>query len=181
MRTRPAATKLAIVFALATLVPFATGCSKSPKDKLQGKWVGEKIDNVPIDQEARATGWVKGTTFEFKGEKVIVTIPAEEPRTGSYAVSAQSSTKMNVSFTRANGDVDEASFTLASEGKVIKWDIGNDRTVTLSKALLSPRVRLLVRRSDERETGASPEENAGNAQRRTRQWEPLVRGGRIDP
>ena len=136
MRTRPAATKLAIVFALATLVPFATGCSKSPKDKLQGKWVGEKVDNVPIDQEARATGWVKGTTFEFKGDKVVVTIPAEEPRTGTYSVSSLNANKLNVAFTRANGDVDEASFTLAGEGKVIKWDIGNERTITLARQLL---------------------------------------------
>lgn len=136
MRTRPATTKLVFVFALATLVPFATGCSKSPKDKLQGKWVGEKVDNVPIDQESRATGWVKGTTFEFKGDKVIVTIPAEEPRTGTYSVSSLSANKLNVAFTRANGDIDEASFTLAGEGKLIKWDIGNERTVTLARRLL---------------------------------------------
>lgn len=135
MRTRPAATKLAVIFALATLVPFATGCSKSPKDKLQGKWVGEKVDNVPLDQEARATGWVKGTTFEFKGDKVIVTIPAEEPRTGTYSVSSVTANKLNVAFTRANGDIDEATFTLGAEGKRIKWDIGNERTVTLARQL----------------------------------------------
>ena len=126
---------LAPLAALLVLASFATGCSKSPKDKLQGKWVGEKVDNVPIDQEARATGWVKGTTFEFKGDKVIVTIPAEEPRTGHFAVVPQSASKLNVSFTRANGEVDEATFILASEGKSLRWDIGNERTVTLSKAL----------------------------------------------
>jgi hypothetical protein len=135
MHVRPAAAKLAAVFALVTLVPFATGCSKSPKDKLQGKWVGDKVDNVPLDQEARATGWVKGTTFEFKGDKVIVTIPAEEPRTGTFNVAGVNGNKLNVAFTRANGDIDEATFTLAAEGKAIKWDIGNDRTVTLARSL----------------------------------------------
>jgi hypothetical protein len=137
MTIRTAARQFATVLALATLVPFATGCSKGPKDKLQGKWVGEKIDNVPVDAEARATGWVKGTTFEFKGDKVIVTIPAEEPRTGTFTVAnvGGNKNKLSVAFTRANGDIDEASFTLADEGKALKWDIGNERTVTLARSL----------------------------------------------
>ncbi|MFO0660670.1 MAG: hypothetical protein U0165_12690 [Polyangiaceae bacterium] len=44
------------------------------------------IDNIPRDQESRAMGWVKGTSFEFKGSKVTVVVPAEEPRTGEFKV-----------------------------------------------------------------------------------------------
>ena len=55
---------------------FIAGCSKRPEDKLAGKWVGDRIDNVSADQVARATGWVKGTTLEFAGDKLTVAVPA---------------------------------------------------------------------------------------------------------
>src|SRR5271155_5594787 len=72
--------------ALAITLPAAAGCEKSPRDKLQGRWLGESIENVPVSQAQKATGWVKGSAIEFSGNKVTVTIPAETPRTGSFKV-----------------------------------------------------------------------------------------------
>ncbi|HVK70425.1 MAG TPA: hypothetical protein VM694_38495, partial [Polyangium sp.] len=76
--------KTALVLAAVAL--FVSGCGKTPKDRLQGRWLGESIENVPEPHLAKAMGWVKGTAFEFTGGKVTVTIPAESPRTGSFRV-----------------------------------------------------------------------------------------------
>ena len=84
---------------LATLVLLA-GCGKSPKDKLAGKWVGDRIDNVSADQVASATGWVKMTTFEFAGDSITVTIPSEPPRKGTYKVSRVDGDTLVLAFAR---------------------------------------------------------------------------------
>ena len=72
--------------AIALTLPAAAGCEKTPKDRLQGRWLGDSIENVPEAQLQKATGWVKGTALEFSGSKVTVTIPAESPRTGQFKV-----------------------------------------------------------------------------------------------
>lgn len=125
---------LLAAFALVAVSSLA-GCSKGPKDKLQGRWLGDSIQNVPDAQSTAATGWVKGTSFEFKGDKVTVTVPAEEPRTGSFAIAKVNGNHITVQFARPSGDPDEATFTLDGEKKMT-WDIGNDRQVTLVRASL---------------------------------------------
>src|SRR5215475_10757456 len=81
----------------------ATACEKSPRDRLQGRWLGESIENVPVDQVQKATGWVKGTAIEFSGNKVTVTIPAETPRTGTFKVTKAEGDTLLVSFLREEG------------------------------------------------------------------------------
>ena len=120
---RNAALVLALFVAL-------TGCAKGPQEKLTGKWVGESIDNIPPDQEARATGWVRATSLEFRGDKLTVAVPAEEPRTGGYKIERISANKMTLAVTRASGERDEATFVLTGEN-TMKWDIGNDRSIRL--------------------------------------------------
>ena len=113
-----------------TLIVAVAGCAKGPQEKLTGKWVGESIDNIPPDQDARATGWVRATSLEFRGDKVTVAIPAEEPRTGAFKVERLSGNKMTLAVTRANGERDDATFVLTGEN-TMKWDIGNDRSIRL--------------------------------------------------
>src|SRR5262245_18087394 len=93
--------------ALAITIPAAAGCEKSPKDRIQGRWLGESIENVPAAQIQKASGWVKGTAIEFNGAKVTVTIPAEAPRTGSFKVARADGDKLLVSFHREEGGRDE--------------------------------------------------------------------------
>lgn len=110
---------------------LAVGCSKGPKERLAGKWVGDRIDNVSADDVARATGWVKGTSFEFAGDKVTVTIPAEAARTGTYKVAKIEGDKMVLAVTRPDRAVtDEATLTLLDE-KTMRWDLGQTREVVL--------------------------------------------------
>ena len=68
---------------LALLVSLAAaGCEKSPRDRLQGRWLGESIENVPVDQVQKATGWVKGTAIEFAfGRGRQFRVPWSNPRT----------------------------------------------------------------------------------------------------
>ncbi|MCU0681074.1 MAG: hypothetical protein MUF34_02220 [Polyangiaceae bacterium] len=120
---------------IAWILPLvgATACSKGPQDKLQGTWVGSGIENVPPDQEARAGGWVKATSFEFKGSKMTVNVPAESPRTGEFKVASAQGNRLTVQVSRPDGTADEAAFVLADEN-TLSWDIGNERVVKLRRA-----------------------------------------------
>jgi len=119
---------------LVTVLALCGGCAKDPRDKLKGKWIGDRIDNVDPDQVARATGWVKGTTFEFAGDKLTVTIPAEAPRAGSYKVAKLEGDKMTLSVSRSDAtSADETTLTLLDE-KTMRWDIGQGREVVLVRS-----------------------------------------------
>jgi hypothetical protein len=120
--------------AMLLLVPAAAGCAKTPRDRLQGRWLGEAIENVPEPQLAKATGWVKGTALEFSGNKVTVTIPAESPRTGTFRATPNEGDKVMVSFLREEGGRDEAEFRIVGE-KELRWNIGEGREIVLTKAV----------------------------------------------
>lgn len=120
-------------FALALTLPAAMGCQKTPRDKLQGRWLGEGVESFPPAQVSRATGWVKGTAIEFAGNKVTVTVPAETPRSGTFKVSRVEGEKVFVSFARDEGGSDESAFRLVSD-TTMRWDVGNGREIVLIKS-----------------------------------------------
>ena len=119
--------------ALALTLPVVAGCEKSPKDKLQGRWLGESIENVPSAQLTKSTGWVKGTAIEFAGNKVTVTIPAETPRTGTFKVAKADGDGLLVSFVRDEGGHDEAEMKLVGD-QTLRWRIGDGREIVMLKA-----------------------------------------------
>ncbi len=119
--------------ALALALPVVAGCEKSPKDKLQGRWLGESIENVPSAQLTKSTGWVKGTAIEFAGNKVTVTIPAETPRTGTFKVAKADGDGLLVSFVRDEGGHDEAEMKLVGD-QTLRWRIGDGREIVMLKA-----------------------------------------------
>ena len=121
------------VLALAITIPAVAGCEKSPKDRLQGRWLGESVENVPVSQLQKTTGWVKGTAIEFNGNKVTVTIPAETPRTGTYTVSRKEGDALLVSFKRDEGGRDEAEMALVGD-HTLRWKIGGGREIVMQKA-----------------------------------------------
>jgi len=126
-------TRFKTALALAITLPAVAGCEKSPKDRLQGRWLGESIENVSAAQSSKATGWVKGTAFEFQGNKVTVTIPAETPRTGTFKVAKAEGDALLVSFLREEGGRDEAEMQLVGE-KELRWRISGGREIVLLKA-----------------------------------------------
>ena len=122
--------RLAAVVVLATLATLPA-CSKGPKDKLQGRWVGDRIENVPAEALARATGWVKGTELQFAGDKLTVTIPAEQPRTGTFQVAKADGNRLSLAVAReAGGAADPADLVLADE-RTLRWQIGDGREIVL--------------------------------------------------
>ena len=119
--------------ALATLFA-AAGCGGGPADKLEGKWVGDRIDNVSAEQVARATAWVKATTLEFAGDKLTVTIPTEQARNGTFKIAKVDGDKVVLSVHRKDSQTrDETTLTLQGD-KTLRWDIGQNREITLVRA-----------------------------------------------
>jgi hypothetical protein len=127
-------TRVKTALALAITLPAAAGCSKTPRDRLQGRWYGETITNAPEEQVAKATGWVKGTAIEFSGSKATVTIPAETPRSGTFKITKVEGDRVTVAFLRSEGGRDETDFRLAPDDRTLRWDIGAGREVILIKA-----------------------------------------------
>ncbi len=125
--------RVGTALALAITLPAAAGCEKSPRDKLQGRWLGESIENVPAAQVQKATGWVKGTAIEFAGSKVTVTIPAETPRSGTFKVSHKEGDTLLVSFNRDEGGHDEAEMTLVGDQQ-LRWKLGEGREIVMNRA-----------------------------------------------
>ena len=125
--------RITTALALAITLPVVAGCEKSPKDKLQGRWLGESIENVPSAQLTKTSGWVKGTAIEFQGNKVTVTIPAETPRTGTFKVAKAANDGLLVSFTRDEGGHDEAEMKLVGD-QTLRWSIGDGREIVMLKA-----------------------------------------------
>lgn len=125
--------RIKTALALAITLPVVAGCEKSPKDKLQGRWLGESIENVPSAQLTKTSGWVKGTAIEFQGNKVTVTIPAETPRTGTFKVAKAANDGLLVSFVRDEGGHDEAEMKLVGD-QTLRWSIGDGREIVMLKA-----------------------------------------------
>lgn len=64
----------------------ASGCGHPIQRTLQGRWMGESVENFDDDLVAAANGWARGASLEFAGDELTVAIPAEEPRTARYDV-----------------------------------------------------------------------------------------------
>src|SRR5688500_13622065 len=63
-----------------------TACGHPVQKKLEGRWLGDGVENFDDEAVATATGWARGASMEFAGSSLTVTIPAEEPRSGKYKV-----------------------------------------------------------------------------------------------
>ncbi|WP_437621877.1 hypothetical protein [Sorangium sp. So ce1151] len=125
--------RIKTALALSMALTAVAGCSKTPRDRLQGRWYGDAIENAPVDQLTKATGWVKGTAIEFNGSKVTVTLPAETPRSGTFKVTKSDGDQVTVAFLRPEGGLDEAQFRFATD-QALHWDIGAGRAIVLAKA-----------------------------------------------
>ncbi|MBI5532615.1 MAG: hypothetical protein HY898_07870 [Deltaproteobacteria bacterium] len=117
---------------LALALPLClVACSKSPKDRLQGKWLGDSINNAEPEQTADVTAWVKGTSLEFKGERMTVTIPAEQPRSGEFKVAKVDGKKVVLAVNREGG-ADSTTLVFADDGS-LQWDVGEGRFITMTR------------------------------------------------
>jgi hypothetical protein len=109
------------------------GCSGSYVDKLEGRWFGESLVNVQTDQLAQATAWARGTSFEFSGSHVTVTIPTEMPRVAPFEVVEGRDQDVTIAVLRPDGQRDIARFQLVEPG-VMRWDIGERRAIVMRRS-----------------------------------------------
>ena len=118
---------------LAGLMALAlSACGHPLQKKLEGRWVGESVENFDDRDMAMATGWARGTSFEFSGAAVTIAIPAEEPRSGQYKVVKAHKNDVYLRIKRSDGKSDRAHFRLDDEHS-IRWMLGESRSIVLRK------------------------------------------------
>ena len=117
---------------LLLLVGAITGCGHPVQKKLEGRWLGDGVENFDDDVVASATGWAKGASMEFAGSSVTVTIPAEEPRSGKYKVVSVHEGDVELAIQRRDGAVDKVRFKLDDE-RSMRWVLDDGRAVVLRR------------------------------------------------
>src|SRR3954467_12830632 len=97
-RTSPAIARIfALIFGSSLLL---AGCGNPVQRKLEGRWLGESVENFDAKDVAAATGWARGLSLEFSGTRLTVAVPAEEPRTGKYKVASVHENDVQLAVTR---------------------------------------------------------------------------------
>jgi hypothetical protein len=114
------------------VVASVSACRHPVERQLQGRWLGEGVENFDDRDLAAATGWAKGTSMEFSGSTITVGIPAEEPRSGKYEIAKVHDADVLVQVERRGGKTDNVSFKLDSEDS-IRWMLGEGRAVVLRR------------------------------------------------
>ena len=108
------------------------GCGNPVQRKLEGRWLGESVENFDAKDVAAATGWARGLSLEFSGARLTVAVPAEEPRTGKYKVASVHENDVELAVTRLDGAVDSASLKLDDE-RSLRFMIGETRAIVLRR------------------------------------------------
>lgn len=116
-------------------VPFAlslVGCGHPTQRALQGRWLGDSVENFDDEVSAAAMGWAKGTSFEFAGSTLTVAIPAEEPRTGTYRVEALEERTVRLAVLDPAGETSELVLLLDDEAS-LRWVLGGGRSIVMRR------------------------------------------------
>jgi len=101
--------------------------------QLQGRWLGESVENVGQPFLAAATGWAKGTSFEFAGDRLTVVIPAEEPKSGTYTISSVHDGRVALQAKRTDGSLDAVELRVEDEHN-LQWVQPNGASIRMRKA-----------------------------------------------
>ncbi len=128
----PRTARLAPVLVAVSLSAGLGGCGHPVERKLDGRWLGESVESFDDPAVAAATGWAKGTSLEFAGSTLTVSIPAEEPRTGEYKVLKVYKNDVQIAVTRKDGSVDNAKFTL-DDDRSMRWRLSGGRSIVMRR------------------------------------------------
>jgi hypothetical protein len=109
------------------------GCSDPLPDRLHGRWFGDSLVNVDAEYLAAATGWARGTSFEFTGSNVTITIPTEMPRTAPYEVVKAEDDSVTIAVRRDDGRLDMATLTFVRT-HLLRWYIGEGRAMLMRRS-----------------------------------------------
>ena len=120
-----------ILQALVCCLSFV-GCAHPAEQALQGVWLGEAVENFDEEEIAAATGWAKGTQFEFKGTRLTVTVPAEAPRTGTYRLSAIEERHVTLTILNSQGELSDLEL-IVDDAENMRWVLDDGRTMVLKR------------------------------------------------
>jgi len=109
-----------------------SGCAHPAERALQGRWHGQSVENFDAEAMASATGWARGTSLEFQGRNLHVTVPAEESRTGVYELAAIKDRNVKLSVLGSRGEQSEIEL-IVDDADSIRWVLGEGRTLVLKK------------------------------------------------
>ncbi len=110
----------------------AAACSHPVQRKLEGRWLGQAVENFDDDQVAAATGWARGTSMEFAGSSITVAIPAEEPRIGEYEVAQVHKNRVVLAVKGSATEPQNVRFVLDSD-RSMRWMLSDGRAVVLRR------------------------------------------------
>jgi hypothetical protein len=110
-----------------------SACGHPIQRRLEGRWIGESIENVDSSLLAAATGWTKGTSFEFSGERLTVIIPSEDPRSGTYSVASVKNERISLQAKRPDGTIDPLELRMQDEHS-LEWLLPNGATIRFRKS-----------------------------------------------
>lgn len=120
-----------LAFWLATLC-VVSACGHPMQRKLEGRWLGEAVENFADAHFAAASGWAKGLSLEFAGSSVTVAIPAEEPRTGQYEVLHARDQEVQLAISDTKGKADRVHLKLDDE-RSLRWLLDDGRAIRLRR------------------------------------------------
>jgi hypothetical protein len=118
--------------AILPILAISTGCGHPVQRSLEGRWLGEAVENFDETQLAAATGWARGLSFEFAGSNVTVAVPAEEPRSGRYKVSSVHESDVRLAVTSKDGKPSAVALKLDSDHSM-RWMLGQGRAIVLRR------------------------------------------------
>ncbi len=90
------------------------------------------MENFDQEEVAAATGWARGTQFEFEGKRLTVSVPAEEPRTGTYRLVAIENRRVTLAVRGKDGRQSELQL-IVDDAKNLRWVLEEGRTLLLEK------------------------------------------------
>lgn len=119
---------VALLFGLVTCV----ACSHPAERALQGVWLGTAVENFEEQELPAATGWAKGTQFEFQGTRLTVTVPAEGSRHGTYRLNAIQDRHVTLSVLDTEGELSEMEL-IVDDAENLRWVLEEGRTLLLKR------------------------------------------------
>jgi len=99
---------------------------------LQGQWLGSAVENFDPGVTAAATGWARGTSLEFSGRRLKVTLPAQTPKIGVYELAAIEDRTVKLNVLSSEGESSELEL-IGDDEQTMRWVMGEGRTMLLHK------------------------------------------------
>ncbi len=118
--------RLALAASLSVLA-----CQHPVKQRLEGTWRGEGVENIDNKHLAAATGWAKGTALEFSGSRIKIALPAEEPRSGRYSVVKVEGDRVLLAVQDSEQRDRGKLRMILDQAHLLRWDIGDSRYVIM--------------------------------------------------